>query len=174
MPSELHLWLLTVLPVFSQPQCVSPTELHAVFRTSADAYSSKYYGPGLKGPTNLLVCGRNGTSSCCLAGDTCLTGNTCYNYEVGDLYQYGCTDPSYTADSCPYKCGWNYTRSPWTALEYCVDVSGVQGVWACHSPESCYCEWKKSFGLLQLSPIGCKEMGDKARVALFAPSALQP
>ncbi|KAF2149675.1 hypothetical protein K461DRAFT_215690, partial [Myriangium duriaei CBS 260.36] len=53
-------------------------------------------------------------------------------------------------------------------------VSGVNGTWVCHAPESCGCNWPYSVGMLQLVPRGCQEMGDMARVALFAPSVIPP
>ena len=64
--------------------------------------------------------------------------------------------------------------SPWTALEYCSDVSNVTDTWVCHAPESCGCEWNNTADLLILQPRGCKEMGTDARVALYAPSTLAP
>jgi hypothetical protein len=68
-----------------------------------------YFGPGaeFRGPQNLVPCNSTGTSTCCLLGDTCLSGNSCYDYNTGDLYQYGCTDIEYQDPSCPQKCGWD-------------------------------------------------------------------
>lgn len=68
-----------------------------------------YFGPGAvnRGPTNLVPCLGSGNSACCLLGDICLSGNTCWNYETGDLYQYGCTDINYKDSTCPFKCGFN-------------------------------------------------------------------
>lgn len=40
------------------------------------------------------------------------SGNACWNEETGDTYQYGCTDITYTHDSCPYKCGFNTSKYP--------------------------------------------------------------
>ncbi|KAF2769820.1 hypothetical protein EJ03DRAFT_84368 [Teratosphaeria nubilosa] len=144
--------------------------------TSVRAQQQCYFGPGAKnrGPANLVPCNSNGQSACCLLGDTCLSGNTCYNYATGDLYQYGCTDINYKDATCPYKCGFNSTRSPWTALEYCNNVANVTDTWVCHAPESCGCQWNSSTDLLVLAPRGCKEMGSDARVALYAPSVLAP
>lgn len=135
-----------------------------------------YFGPGAtnRGPSNLVPCNGTGTSACCLLGDTCLSGNTCYNYATGDLYQYGCTDITYKDETCPYKCGWDPASSPWTALEYCTDIQDIADTWVCHAPESCGCEWNSTYDLLVLQPIGCKEMGSNARVALYAPSTLAP
>jgi hypothetical protein len=64
--------------------------------------------------------------------------------------------------------------SPWTALEYCTDVPDTVDTWACHAPESCGCEWNSTYALQVLQPIGCKEMGSNARVALYAPPSLAP
>jgi len=64
--------------------------------------------------------------------------------------------------------------SPWVALEYCADVTGVNDTYVCHAPESCGCDWPPSEELLVLAPRGCKEMGDDARVALYAGTALPP
>jgi hypothetical protein len=64
--------------------------------------------------------------------------------------------------------------SPWVALEYCFDLKDTEDVWACLSPESCGCHWTGALGPLVLQPRGCKEMGDDARVGLFAPSTLAP
>ena len=64
--------------------------------------------------------------------------------------------------------------SPWTALEYCSDLEGVNNTWSCHAPESCGCDWNATESLLVLAPRGCKAMGKDARVALYAPSALAP
>jgi hypothetical protein len=68
-----------------------------------------YFGPGAenRGPTELVPCMNTGQSACCLLGDICLSGNTCWNYDTGNLYQYGCTDIHYEDASCPYKCGFN-------------------------------------------------------------------
>jgi hypothetical protein len=68
-----------------------------------------YFGPGAenRGPTELVPCMNTGQSACCLLGDICLSGNTCWNYNTGNLYQYGCTDIHYEDASCPYKCGFN-------------------------------------------------------------------
>ncbi|KAF1352552.1 hypothetical protein BDV97DRAFT_293131 [Delphinella strobiligena] len=105
-----------------------------------------YFGPGAesRGPAELIPCLDSGPSSCCLLGDTCLSGNTCYNYLTGDLYQYGCTDITYTDSVCP------------------------------HAPESCGCVCDSSYDLLILESRGCKAMGEDARVALYAPSVLVP
>lgn len=71
-----------------------------------------YFGPGAenRGTSDLVPCESSGQSACCLLGDTCLSGNTCYNFESGNLYQYGCTDITYQDESCPYKCGWNSSK----------------------------------------------------------------
>lgn len=68
----------------------------------------------------------------------------------------------------------NSALSPWTALEFCNDLSDVTDTWVCQSPESCGCEWQGSWDLLVLAPRQCREMGSEARVALYAPSALIP
>lgn len=53
-------------------------------------------------------------------------------------------------------------------------MPGVNNTWTCHSPESCRCQWNATYGLLELTAIGCKEMGNLARVGLYAPSMLVP
>jgi hypothetical protein len=63
--------------------------------------------------------------------------------------------------------------SPWVALEYCDD-SAHKDTWVCYSPESCGCEWTGALGLLSGQPRGCEDMGNDARVALYAPSQLAP
>jgi hypothetical protein len=167
------LLLLAPIGIFAQQQC--------------------YFGPGAanRGPSELVPCSNDGESACCLLGDTCLSGNACYNNAKGNVYQYGCTDLSYTDPSCPLKCGYDTSMqrviqrdaartdhqpalSPWTALEICDDVQGVNNTWVCHAPESCGCQWSYSTDMIKLTPRGCKEMGSDARVALYAPSALAP
>ncbi|KAK3049383.1 hypothetical protein LTR09_009302 [Extremus antarcticus] len=137
-----------------------------------------YYGPGAEhrapAEANLVPCLETGQSACCLLGDTCLSGNACYNYLTGNTYTYGCTDVNYSDETCPFKCGFNSTKSPWSALEYCAGVNNVEDTWICHAPESCGCQWNATYDLLTLSPRGCADMGDDARVALYAPSALAP
>ena len=64
--------------------------------------------------------------------------------------------------------------SPWTALEYCSNVPGVNDTWVCHAPESCGCDWPFSANMVPLAPRGCREMGSEARVALFAPTVIAP
>lgn len=78
-----------------------------------NAQQQCYVGKGAanRGPSNLVPCLDSETSSCCLLGDTCLSGGTCYDYATGDLYQYGCTDIDYEDDSCPFKCGFNTSKS---------------------------------------------------------------
>lgn len=64
--------------------------------------------------------------------------------------------------------------SPWVALEYCAHSKDVFDTWVCHSPESCGCHWAGALGQLLVQPRGCKNMGDDARIALYAPSTLAP
>jgi hypothetical protein len=73
-----------------------------------------YFGPGAenRGPSELVPCMASGQSSCCLLGDVCLSGSTCWNFDTGNLYQYGCTDINYEDESCPYKCGSNSSEYP--------------------------------------------------------------
>ena len=68
-----------------------------------------YFGAGAanRGPADLVPCMNTGQSACCLLGDVCLSGNTCWNFDTGNLYQYGCTDVTYKDETCPYKCGFN-------------------------------------------------------------------
>lgn len=93
MPKQLAMpiWLLNLLfaVVLAQQQC--------------------YYGPGAqnRGSSDLVPCNSTGSSACCLQGDTCLSGNACYNFETGNVYQYGCTDIDYNDETCPYKCGFD-------------------------------------------------------------------
>ncbi|KAK4560952.1 hypothetical protein LTR86_004907 [Recurvomyces mirabilis] len=146
------------------------------------AQNQCYYASGAKGPSNLVPCNPSGQSSCCLLGDICLSGNACYDFTTGDTYQYGCTDSNYQDSTCPYKCGWDSTRSPYTTLVYCSDIpdpntanQNISNTWVCLSPESCGCSWGPSSQSLQvLPPRDCKDMGDKARVALYAPLSLAP
>jgi hypothetical protein len=162
----------------------------------AESQRPCYVGPGLeyRAPAGVVPCVDNDEDvACCLLGDICLSGNTCWNYDTGDLYQYGCTDITYEDSTCPYKCGWNpgqllgthssrgelltkstVALSPWVALEYCVDSPGINNTWVCHSPESCGCDWPGNLGAIVLQPRQCKDMGDDARVALYAPSTMAP
>lgn len=152
-----------------------------------------YVGPGLeyRAPSYVVPCVEDGESACCMLGDTCLSGSVCWNYDVGNLYQYGCTDSTYSDSSCPYKCGWNASKyhrplaqvrclqspalSPWVDVEYCDGVAGVNDTWVCHAPESCGCQWPGQLNPLLLPhPRACHNMGSDARVALFAPSTLAP
>jgi hypothetical protein len=75
----------------------------------ATAQQQCYFDAGApnRGPANLVPCMNTGQSACCLLGDICLSGNTCWNYDTGNLYQYGCTDITYEDETCPYKCGFN-------------------------------------------------------------------
>jgi len=145
--------------------------------TIVSAQNNCYYGPGagFRGPSNLVACNSSAEfSPCCLSGDTCLTGNACYNYASGNVYQYGCTDLNYEDESCPRKCNFDPSNSPWAGLEYCNDIQDLTNTWTCLSPESCGCEWNSSIGysLALLPSRGCAAMGSDARVALFAPSTL--
>lgn len=93
--------------------------VHLVF-----AQQQCYFGPGAqnRGPSNLVPCMNTGQSACCLLGDVCLSGNTCWNYDTGNLYQYGCTDISYKDETCPYKCGFNSSKVIlFTHLMACAD-----------------------------------------------------
>ena len=65
-------------------------------------------------------------------------------------------------------------KSPWTALEFCDGVDGVEDTWVCHTPETCGCEWDYNVDLLELPIRGCAAMGSDARAALYAPSTLAP
>lgn len=75
----------------------------------AMAQQQCYYGPGAqyRGSSDLVPCNSTGSSACCLRGDTCLSGNACYNFDSGNVYQYGCTDIDYKDEACPYKCGFD-------------------------------------------------------------------
>lgn len=53
-------------------------------------------------------------------------------------------------------------------------MQDLGNTWVCHGPESCGCDWTPSEGLLVLQPRGCKDMGDEALVALYAPEKLAP
>lgn len=134
-----------------------------------------YYGPGAqnRGPADLVPCNATGHSACCLLGSLCLSGNACWDPVTGNTYQHGCTEIAYNLDVCPYKCGFNSEKSPWTALEDCEDVPHVQGTWICDGPESCGCEWDWwATEMLLLEPRGCRAMGSEALVAFYAPSTL--
>lgn len=84
-----------------------------------------YFAAGAvnRGPANLVPCEASGQSACCLLGDTCLSGSTCYNFESGDLYQYGCTDITYKDASCPFKCGWNASGSQKSFYLYLLELT---------------------------------------------------
>lgn len=78
----------------------------------AQAQQQCYFGAGAenRGPENLVPCMATGASACCLRGDTCLSGNACFNYPSGNVYQYGCTDITYSDETCPFKCGFNTSK----------------------------------------------------------------
>ena len=80
----------------------------------AHAQQQCYFGPGAesRGPSELVPCMASGQSACCLLGDICLSGSTCWNFDTGNLYQYGCTDITYKDETCPYKCGSNSSEYP--------------------------------------------------------------
>lgn len=151
-----------------------------------------YVGPNeeYRGKEDLVPCSTDGDSACCLRGDICLSGNACWDAQTGNTYQYGCTDSDYRSEVCPYKCGANSSRlssyplvcsmahilaiSPWVGLGICNDVEGVTDTWMCFSSESCGCGWNSTWNLFKLPERGCKQMGDDAKVALYAPSTLAP
>lgn len=87
----------------------TPCCLAVCFATVVLGQQQCYFAAGgqYRGPDDLVPCNSTGASSCCLLGDTCLSGNTCYNPATGNLYQYGCTDITYTDKTCPYKCGFD-------------------------------------------------------------------
>ena len=78
----------------------------------ADNVNLCYFGPGEENRafSDLVPCSGSGTSACCLLGSVCLTGNACWDPTTGDTYQYGCTDITYTDQSCPSKCGFNTSK----------------------------------------------------------------
>lgn len=85
----------------------------AVLAVLANAQKPCYVGPGLeyRAPSFVVPCVDNDQEvACCSLGDICLSGNTCWNFDTGNLYQYGCTDVTYTDQTCPYKCGWNTSQ----------------------------------------------------------------
>lgn len=65
-------------------------------------------------------------------------------------------------------------KSPWTGLEICSDVVGVSETWICLSPEGYKHQWNASWELQNLTRTLCNDMGDNARVALYAPDPLAP
>jgi hypothetical protein len=44
-------------------------------------------------------------AACCQIGDICLSDSACWNPQYNVTYLYGCTDPTYSDYTCPYKCG---------------------------------------------------------------------
>jgi hypothetical protein len=85
----------------------------AVLAVLANAQRPCYVGAGLeyRAPPFVVPCLDNEQEvACCSLGDVCLSGNTCWNFDAGNLYQYGCTDVTYTDQTCPYKCGWNTSQ----------------------------------------------------------------
>lgn len=84
--------------------------ISGVMATSSVSPYACYVAAGLefRAPEYVVPCiNGDGHSPCCLLGDLCLAGNACFNIVTDTLYQYGCTDESYTDESCPYKCGWD-------------------------------------------------------------------
>ncbi|RKU49147.1 hypothetical protein DL546_008226 [Coniochaeta pulveracea] len=61
-----------------------------------------------------IPCGNDafGHKACCQAGDKCLENNACYNFEFGNTYLVGCSDPDYEDQSCPDKKGVKSKKLP--------------------------------------------------------------
>lgn len=61
-------------------------------------------------------------------------------------------------------------KSPWIGLGYCGEVGNA---WTCFAADSCGCTWPSpATSLAKLPYRSCADMGDDARVGLYAPSNL--
>ncbi|KXJ90494.1 hypothetical protein Micbo1qcDRAFT_205329 [Microdochium bolleyi] len=88
---------------------------------------SCYYAAGSEAGSNFIPCGNSafGFYTCCQAGDNCISGNACFNYRDQITYLASCTDPSYSAASCPNK--GSYGDQQWSGIVQC---SAQAGTWA--------------------------------------------
>ncbi|KAF6817048.1 hypothetical protein CPLU01_13684 [Colletotrichum plurivorum] len=152
-----------------------------------------YYDKDAVAPPDLLPClnetaaGSNRASWCCFAGDTCLD-RACFNYTTGNVYQYGCNDPTYQDENCPKKCRLDLGKSPWVGLVQCDDDDNdsPDRYWACNHPDTCgkNCPADDSntvqatqsvwpFTIQRLPPLDnrCKDMG-ASPLAMYAPSKI--
>jgi hypothetical protein len=66
-----------------------------------------YLAPNIASNALFQPCGNDalGHKSCCQLGDQCLSNNACYNSLFGVTYLAGCSDRTYSDDSCPTKAG---------------------------------------------------------------------
>lgn len=64
-----------------------------------------YDNSGNDAPSRYIPCGssEDGHVPCCESQDNCLSSNACYNAQFGVTYLAGCTDKSYSDNSCPSK-----------------------------------------------------------------------
>jgi hypothetical protein len=75
-----------------------------------------YYAANARAASIIIPCSSApGFSTCCQMGDLCLSNNACWNPQYNITYLYGCTDPSFTDNTCPYKCGVTYAGSMYTS-----------------------------------------------------------
>ena len=65
-----------------------------------------FYAANKRAGSIIVPCSNvGGYASCCQQGDICLSDCACWNPTYNVTYLYGCTYPSYTHYTCPYKCG---------------------------------------------------------------------
>ena len=123
-----------------------------------------YYAANERAGSAIVPCGgTKGYSACCQIGDLCLSQNSCWNPTHNVTYLYGCSDPSYSDASCPWKCGPTFDTGKYVGLDYCYNTN--LNDWACAHPPS------DSDAIESIPPQECV---DDSIVAFAGPSALQP
>ncbi|KAK5064292.1 hypothetical protein LTR84_000125 [Exophiala bonariae] len=135
-----------------------------LFTIGAIAQNDCYYAAGERAGSAIVPCGSGDSiSSCCQIGDLCLSDSACWNPTHNVTYLYGCSDPTYSDPSCPWKCGPDYDASPYVGLVYCYNTTQVE--WSCTHPPS------NSDSIQENAPQQCY---DDSIVAFAGPSSLQP
>ena len=123
-----------------------------------------YYAADAMAGSAFVPCGGiDSYSACCQLGDLCLSQNSCWNPSHNVTYLYGCSDPSYTDASCPWKCGPTFDTGIYVGLDYCYQTT--QNEWACTHPPS---------NSATIESFPAQECVDDSVVAFAGPSSLQP
>ena len=130
----------------------------------ATAQNQCYYAANTRAGSAIIPCGGSSSiSACCQIGDLCLSDSACWNPTHNVTYLYGCTDPTYTDASCPWKCGADFASAPYVGLDYCYNTT--QNEWSCTHPPS-------NSDSIQEFPA--QECLDDSIIAFAGPSSLQP
>jgi len=65
-----------------------------------------FYAANERAGSAIVPCASgSGFVACCQIGDLCLSDSACWNPQHNVTYLYGCTDPTYSDYTCPFKCG---------------------------------------------------------------------